>query len=204
MFSINIYLRFGLIALGIIAGLVFTLLDGFGFWYSFPFWLLAIILLVGYFMMGTVQSASMLIQEQKFEEAKTRLGLTFKPNWLYKTYKALFYLLKGSLALNDKDQDSAEKWLQKAQSIELSTDDEKAMVALQLASINANRGKWQAAQMQYRTLKSLNVKTPQIKTQIAEFDKVMKNRGAIKQARRMNKGGMPIRPGGKRRRPKIR
>ena len=155
-------------------------------------------------MMGTVQSASVLIQENKFEEAKTRLGLTFKPNWLYKTYRALFYLLKGSMALHDKDQDSAEEWLQKAQGIELSTDDEKAMVALQLASINVNRGKWKAAQMHHRTLKGLNVKTPQIKQQIAEFDKVMKNRGAIKQARRMNKGGMPIKPGGKRRRPKIR
>ncbi len=204
MFTINIYLRFGLIALGLIGGIALTFLKGFGFWYAFPFWLLAIILIIGYVMMGTVQSASMLIQESKFEESKARLGLTFKPNWLYKTYKALYYLLKGSLALNDKDQDEAEIWLQKAQEIELSTDDEKAMVALQLASINANRGKWKAAQMQYRNLKSLNVKTPQIKTQIAEFDKVMKNRGAIKQARRMNRGGMPLKPGGKRRRPKIR
>ncbi len=204
MFSINIYLRFALIALGFIGGIILTALSGFGFWYAFPFWLLGIIMLGGYIMMGTVQSTSVLIQSMKFEEAEKRLDLTFKPDWLYKTYKALYYLLKGSLAMNSKDHEAAEKYLEIAQSIDLPSDDEKAMVALQLASIHANRGKWQAAQLQHRTLKNLKVKTPQLKEQISEFDKVMKNRGSIKQARGMNKGGMPLKPGGKRRRPKMR
>ena len=204
MFSINIYLRFALMALGFIGGIVLTAMSGFGFWYAFPFWLLGIIMLVGYIMMGTVQSTSVLIQAMQFDEAEKRLALTAKPDWLYKTYKALYYLLKGSLAMNSKDHEAAELYLEKAQSIELPSDDEKAMVALQLASIHANRGKWQAAMLQHRTLKNLKVKTPQLKEQIAEFDKVMKNRGAIKQAKGMHKGGMPLRPGGKRRRPKMR
>ena len=154
--------------------------------------------------MGTVQSAGTLMQEMKFDEAEKRLDMTVKPNWLYKTYRALYFLLKGSMAMQRKDNDTAEMWLTKAQSIELPSDDEKAMVALQLASINANRGKWTAAEKHHRILKSLNVRTPQIKEQIAQFDKMMKNKGAIKQAARMNRGGMPIKPGGKRRRPKIR
>jgi len=204
MFTINIYLRFALIALGFIGGLVFTLMSGFGFWYAFPFWLLGIIMLIGYIMMGTVQSTAVLLQSMQFAEAEKRLNMTLKPDWLYKSSRAIYYLLKGSLAMNNKDNDAAEVYLEKAQSIELNSDDEKAMVALQLASIHANRGKWQAAQLQHRTLKNLKVKTPQLKEQIAEFDKVMKNRGAIKQARGRHKGGMPLKPGGKRRRPKMR
>jgi tetratricopeptide (TPR) repeat protein len=204
MLSINIYVKFGLMALGLIGGLVFTLMSGFGFWYAIWFWLLFVIMLVSYIMMGTIQSASTLMQENKFDEAEKRLDMTPNPNWLYKTYRALFYLLKGSMAMQRKDTDTAEMWLNKAQAIELPSDDEKAMVALQLASINANRGKWKVAEQHYRILKSLNVRTPQIKEQIAQFDKMMKNKGAIKQASRMNRGGTPIKPGGKRRRPKIR
>ena len=191
-------------ALGLIGGLAFTFISGFGFWYSIWFWLLFIIMLASYIFMGTVQSAGTLMQEMKFDEAEKRLDMTVKPNWLYKTYRALYFLLKGSMAMQRKDNDTAEMWLTKAQSIELPSDDEKAMVALQLASINANRGKWTAAEKHHRILKSLNVRTPQIKEQIAQFDKMMKNKGAIKQAARMNRGGMPIKPGGKRRRPKIR
>jgi len=204
MLSINIYVKFGLMALGLIGGLVFTFMSGFGFWYAIWFWLLFVIMTVSYIMMGTIQSASTLMQENKFEEAEKRLDMTPKPNWLYKTYRALYYLLKGSMAMQRKDTDTAEMWLNKAQSIELPSDDEKAMVALQLASINANRGKWKVAEQHHRILKSLNVRTPQIKEQVAQFDKMMKNKGAIKQASRMNRGGAPIKPGGKRRRPKIR
>jgi len=204
MLSINIYVKFGLMALGLIGGLAFTFMSGFGFWYAIWFWLLFVIMLASYIFMGTIQSASTLMQEGKFDEAEARLDMTFKSDWLYKTYRALFFLLKGSMAMQRKDNDTAEMWLNKAQGIELPSDDEKAMVALQLASINANRGKWTVAEKHHRTLKNLTIRTPQIKEQVAQFDKMMKNKGAIKQASRMNRGGVPIKPGGKRRRPKIR
>ncbi len=197
-------MKFGLMALGLIGGLAFTFMSGFGFWYSIWFWLLFIIMLASYIFMGTIQSASTLMQDMKFDEAEKRLALTLKPNWLYKTYRALYFLLKGSMAMQAKDNDTAEMWLTKAQAIELPSDDEKAMVALQLASINANRGKWKVAEQHHRILKGLNIRTPQIKEQVAQFDKMMKNKGAIKNASRMNRGGIPIKPGGKRRRPKIR
>lgn len=202
MLTINIYLRFALIALTLVGGVVLTM--AYGFWYAFPFFLVATILLAGYFAFGTIQSAGMLLQQMQFDEAEKRLNLTFFPDWLYKTNRAFFYILKGSIAMQRKDADTAEIYLEKARAIDLPTDNEKAMVELQLASINANKGKWQAAEIAYRNIKKLNVTEPQIKAQIAEFDKVMQNKGAIKQARRMNRGGIPTKPGGKRRRPKMR
>lgn len=190
MFTINIYLKLGLIALCIIGGTImaFTL----GFWYAFPFLLIGIILLVSYFLLGTVQSAAMLVQGMQFEAAEKRLGLTIKPNWLYKTNHAFYYLLKGSMAMNLKNYEDAEKWLTKAQEIELPTDNEKAMVSLQLANIHATKGKWNNAKMHFAKIKKLKVTEPQLKEQIKQFEKAITNRGQLKHARTMqggNKGG---------------
>ncbi len=202
MFTINIYLRFALIGVFLVGGIILAF--AFGFWYAFPFLLAGLILLVGYIAFGTIQSAGQMVQLQQFDEAEERLNLTMKPAWLYKTNRAFYYILKGSLAMNRKDQDGAEAYLQQARAIDLPTDNEKAMVELQLASIHVNRGKWPAAEVAYRNLKKMKVTEPQLKAQIVEFDKMMQNKGAIKQAKRMSKGGVPLRPGGKRRRPKSR
>jgi len=56
MLSINIYVKFALMALGLIGGLAFTFISGFGFWYAIWFWLLFFIMTASYIMMGTIQS----------------------------------------------------------------------------------------------------------------------------------------------------
>ncbi len=186
MFTINIYLKLALIALCLIGGtiMVFTL----GFWYAFPFLLAGIVLLVSYILLGTVQSAATMVQTMQFDEAEKRLGLTLKPNWLYKTNHAFYYLLKGSMAMNRKDNDNAEKWLTKAQEIELPTDNEKAMVSLQLANIHATKNKWNNAKLHFNKIKKLKVTEPQLKDQIKQFEKALTNRGQMKHARTMRGG----------------
>lgn len=178
MFIINIYLRFGLIALGLIGGIILMAMNGF--WYGFPFLLMGIILLVGYILFGTVQSAAQLSQNMQFDEAEQRLKLTLKPEWLYKTNRAFYYMMQGTIAMNRKDNSAAEAWLAKAQALDLPTDNEKAMVELQLANIQAMKGKWKAAQIHFRNLKKLKVTEPQLKEQVKQFEKVMSNRGQMK------------------------
>jgi hypothetical protein len=91
MFTINIYLRFALIALFIpIAALLNIYL---GFWYAFPFYLALPILIAGYIFLGTVQSASNLMQIGDYDGTEKRLNLILKPDWLYTTNRAYFYLL---------------------------------------------------------------------------------------------------------------
>ncbi len=205
MISINIYLKFALIALFLGGGILLAIFQGF--LYALPLILIGLGLLASYFLLGTVQSAAMLVQETKFEEAEKRLDLTVKPEWLYKTNQAFYYMMKATLASQKRDNTAAEKWLEKAQSIELPTDNEKAMVQLQLANINAQKGKWKAANINYKKLKELTITEPQLKAQIKEFDKVMQQQGQIKAQRRQMAGGKKsqmMRPGGKRRRPKMR
>lgn len=206
MFTINIYLRFALIALTLIGGL--ALIFAFGFWYGFPIVLIGLILLAGYVALGTVASAAQIMQAGDLEGAEQRLGLTLRPEWLYVTNRAYYYMIKGSLAIGQKRNEEGEKYLRQAQAVKVPTDNERAMIELQLASINANKGKWKEAEFHYRKLKELKITESAIKEQLKEFEKAFQNRGQIKAASRMGVGGaqMLARPGSKskRRRPKMR
>ena len=192
MFTLNIYLRFTLIALCLFGGT--ALLFAYGFWYAFPFLITGIVLLLGYIFLGTVQSTAQLVQEMKFEEAEKRLALTFKPNWLYKTNRTFYYMIQGTLAMNRKDNDAAEMWLTKAQEIELPSDNEKAMVLLQLANIHAGKGKWNKAKALFQSAKKLKISEPMMKEQMKQFEKALTNRGQAKHLQ-----GMKGRRGGFRR-----
>ena len=190
MFTINIYLRFALIALCLIGGtiLAFT----YGFWYAFPFLLIGIILLIGYLLLGTVQSTAQLIQTMNFDAAEKRLRLTYFPNLLYKTNRAFFWMIKGTLAQQAGKDNEAEGFLQKAQNLDLPTDDEKAMVLIQLASLHAKKNKWNKTKLILSQIKKLKITEPQIKEQVKEFEKAFTNRGNLKHQHSMRgrrKGG---------------
>lgn len=206
MFVINIYLRFGLIALLLGGGIWLIVLDGFGFWYAFPLLLIGLVLLAGYLFLGTVASSAQLVQEQRLDEAEKRLNLTLLPSWLYSANKAFYYILKGTLAMNRKELDESENWLRIAKSVKLPSDNERAMVELQLANIAASRSNWQKAQAHLRNVKEFNVTEPMLKEQIKQFEKGLAQQGQTKAAMMMGgkKGAaMAFRPGGKRKRPKM-
>ncbi|MEM9887648.1 MAG: hypothetical protein AAF849_17265 [Bacteroidota bacterium] len=200
--TINIYLRFALIGVSLIGGTILAIL--FGFWYSFPLILVGLVLLVGYILLGTVQSAGVLMQSMDIAAAEKRLNLTISPKLLYTTNKAFFYILKGTFAAQRKDMEESEKWLKLAQEVDVPTDNERAMIELQLANINANKGKWKVAEGHFRRVKKMNITEPNLLAQITEFEKVFAQRGQAKAAGRMGKRGGMMRPGGKRRRPKMR
>ncbi|MCR9290919.1 MAG: hypothetical protein NXI23_26415 [Bacteroidetes bacterium] len=206
MFSINIYLKFALIALCLIGGILLAIFQGF--WYAFPILLIGIGLLVSYLLLGTIQSAAKFIQLTDFVGADKRLNLILFPNLLYVTNKAYYYILKGTIAEHQGRSEDAEDLLNIAQSLDLPTDNEKAAVALQLANISAKKNKWNQAKLQFRAIKGMKVTEGALKEQIKEFEKALNNRGQIQAATRAGYGGrskgIPLKPGGKRRRPKMR
>jgi hypothetical protein len=201
MFTINIYLRFALILVFIAGGIILALT--IGFWYAFPLLLIGIILFSGYLFLGTVQSAAQLLEKTDFLGAEKRLSLTLKPGWLYKTNRAYFYLIKGSIAAQFKNNEIAEELLLKAKTTGLPSDNERAMVQMQLAGLAANKNNWVAARQLLRETKSLNVTEPQLKDQLKQLEKGLKNQGAMQVARHRQRG-MTFQPGGKRKRPRSR
>lgn len=202
MFTINIYLKFALIAVGIIGGIALS--AGFGFWYGFPFILAGVLLLISYFLLGTIQSAGTMLQSEDFEGAKKRLDLTYFPALLYTTNRAYYYMLNGSISQMQGDHNGAEVHFKKAGEIEVPTDNEKAMLELQFANNAARKSNWNQVKAHMKTLKGLNVTMPEVKAQIAQFDKAMKQQGSAKAQMRQGGGQNGYRPGGKRRRPKVR
>ncbi len=201
MFTINIYLRLALSALLIVGGVVLSIV--IYFWYGFPFWLAGLILFAGYVMFGTVQSSAELMQKMQFEEAEKRLGMTLSPKLLIGPSRAYYYIIKGTVALNLKKTDEAEEWLKKANELPLSSDDERAMILLQLANISGTKSKWNNAQLLFRSAKKLKITDPNLREQMKQFEKALTNRGQMKHLRQGGGKGMGAMQGGKRRRPKM-
>ena len=199
MFTINIYLRFALIALFLGGGIVLAIL--YSFWYALPLILIGLVLLAGYLMLGTVQSAAMMLQTGNLAGAEKRLKLTLSPRLLYSANRAYYYMLKAGIAQNRQQHQEAEQLLQKARDIKVPTDNERAVIHLQLANIALQRSNWNQARAYFKVVKDCKVTEPTIKEQIREFEKVFKNRGAFKPG--MGGRGGRMTPGGKRRRPKI-
>lgn len=199
MFSINIYLRIALIAGLIIAGLVLNSL--YGFWYAFVFYLAALILLVGYIMTGTVQSATMMIQVQDFEGAKKRLGLTLLPKLLFGPAKSAYYMIKGTIAMQEKDYDEANVYFKNSENTKYTSDNERAMIYIQQANVAALKNNMKEAQMIFKKTEGLKVTEQAIKDQMKQFEQALKQRSAYTMNQRMSAS---MHGGGKRRRPKMR
>ncbi len=201
MFIIPPYIRFALIAAGVIGGAALWI--AFGFWYGFPFLLAGIILFLGFIFLGTVGPAAKAVQMQDFDQGEKLLNLTIKPDWLYSANRAFYYMMRGTIALSRKDLNAAEGYLKQADSIDVPTANEKAMLKLQLAQIEANRRNFPAAKKYLKAAKETNVKLPQITEQIDALDTALKQSGQAKAAQRMGKEGHRMMSrGGKRRRPK--
>ncbi len=201
MLIIPPYIRFVLIGAGILGGI--ALWVAFGFWYGFPFLLAGIILLLGYIFLGTVGPAAKAVQVQDFDRGEKLLNLTLKPEWLYSANRAFYYMMRGTIALSRKDLNAAEGWLKKADTIDVPTANEKAMLKLQLAQIEANRKNFPAAKKYLKAARETNVKLPQIVEQMDMLDTALKQSGQVKAAQRMGKQGHQMMSrGGKRRRPK--
>jgi tetratricopeptide (TPR) repeat protein len=198
MFTIDIKLKLVIIAIGILGGTV--LMFTAGFWYGFPFLLIGIGFLVSYFLLGTVQSAAQMLEQQQFVEAEERLKWTLKPDWLYVTNRAFYYIMKGSIAANTNRPDEAEGYFEKAKDLKLPSDNERALIYLQLANIKATQGKWTQAKSYFHQVKKFNVTEGMLKEQIKQFEKAIGQSGNAVHLR----SGQAMQPGGKRRRPKMR
>lgn len=198
MFTINIYLKFAIIAVSLITAVVLT--ATINFWYALPFYLIFLGFLASYLFLGTVQSAAKLMEKMDFAACEQRLNLTYKPKWLYVTNRAFYYIIKGTMAMNLGNNKEAEEYFHTANNLKLPSETEKAMVLLQLANINANKNKWNQAKIYFQQVKKLKVTDANLREQIKQFEKALSNRGQLRHAQ----SAAAIKGSGKRRRPKMR
>ena len=200
MLKLDIYVRFALTAASLLLGI--GLIFWQGFWYGFPFLLVALVLVIGYFLLGTIRSASELLQEQKIDEAEARLAMTKYPQYLFPANKAYFYMIKANIALMRKDAKLAEAHLREASKYDMPSGNETAVIEVQLANLAAQKGAWPEVNKRIQTIRKLKVTEPMITEQVEMLEKAYRNRGNVLAAQRMGVG--PRGQGSKRRRPRMR
>jgi tetratricopeptide (TPR) repeat protein len=201
MYTINIYLKFALIAVFLLGGTVLAFLVGF--WYALPLILIGLLFLASYIFLGTIQSAAQMMQTMDLDGCEKRLALTFKPEWLYVTNRAYYYLIRGSVDMQREKSNEAEQWFNKALSLKLPSDNERAMILIQMINIHIQKNRWTQATNTYRELKKLDYSKELFKEQIKMIDQVMAQQGKVKSMGQMDQR-MMFRPGGKRRMPRMR
>ena len=201
MYTINIYLKFALIAVFLLGGTVLAFLVGF--WYALPLILIGLLFLASYIFLGTIQSAAQMMQTMDLDGCEKRLALTFKPEWLYVTNRAYYYLIRGSVDMQREKSNEAELWFNKALSLKLPSDNERAMILIQMINIHIQKNRWTQATNTYRELKKLDYSKELFKEQIKMIDQVMAQQGKVKSMGQMDQR-MMFRPGGKRRMPRMR
>lgn len=203
MFTINIYVKFAIIGICLIGGIILSFVLGIG--YTWIFILIGLIFLASYLLLGTVQSASEMLQTMNFDGAEKRLNLTIFPKLLYVTNRAFYFILKGSLAAQRKDNAVAEDYFSRALALKLPSDNEKGMVLLQMAGIQAQKNNWNGAKNYFYQAKNLKITESALKEQFKQFETAINNRGQMKLAQSMGmKTGQTAVMGSKRRRPKMR
>jgi hypothetical protein len=165
-----------------------------------------LILLLGLVFLGTVGPAAQALQTGDFDKAEQVLKLTPNPKWLYATNKAYYYMLKGSIALGRKDMVAGEQYLKMAEAVDVPTDNERAMLQIQLAQLALNKGRVQEARLHFKKAQACKITEGAIKDQFRQLEQVMNQTGQIKAAQRMGmQSGQAMTPGkSKRRRPKMR
>lgn len=203
MFVIPPYVRFAIIAVALVLGIVLWVTQGV--WYGIFFVITGLVLLVGYILLGTVAPAAQKIQTQDFDGAEKLLDLTLKPAWLYSANRAFYFMMRGNIALSRKDMKTGEAWLRKAEEINIPTAAERAALNFQLAQIEFQRKNFRAAEKYLDKVKDAKVKIPQMMEQVAMMERALKQSGQIRASQRMGKQGHGMTGhGGKRRRPRNR
>ncbi len=198
LYTININLRFALMAAGLVLGI--GLWAAYGFWYGFPFLLASIILTVGYLLLGTLSSAGQMMQAGDIDGAEAQLKKTYFPNALFSANKSVYTMLLSTIAMHRQEWDKAESLIKKSLAQGLPTDNEKAVAIFQLSNLAARRNNWNMAQKYLDDLRGMNITEPMIKDQIKQMEQALKQRHMMKPGMMQ----MGFRPGGKRPRPRVR
>ena len=111
---LNIVIKYRLwIGVVLLALAIYTNIQA-GFWPSFILYFLALIAIVGHFIMGPMRLIQSCMEEGDMEGAKKVIASIWFPGLLIKPVRSVYYTVKGNLAMVENDYDGAEKNLKKS------------------------------------------------------------------------------------------
>ncbi len=110
---LNLLIKYRLwLGLALLALAIFVNLQS-GFWPAFILYLLAVVLIVGHFIIGPLRLLQEPMENGDMEGVKKILSSIWFPGLLIKPVRSQYYTLKGNMAMADQDFDTAEKLMKK-------------------------------------------------------------------------------------------
>ncbi|MCG8326359.1 MAG: hypothetical protein MI974_01680 [Chitinophagales bacterium] len=129
-----VYLRYGLIALFAVLGIVLHVQLGIEqSWYLYA---AAGLLLFSHLFFGNVWLAFNFLKRGEVLKAQQTLKHTWAPNLLFKSNKAYYFFTQGMIFLQSKQLDKAKPLLEKACDLKLKHNNDNALAHLNLAHIH--------------------------------------------------------------------
>jgi tetratricopeptide (TPR) repeat protein len=94
------------IAIALIAlGILLTVTVKHAGWWTWIFYVVAIIMVVAHFMIGPMSLIQQSVESGDIDDAQALLAKVKKPEWLYKPVRSAYYMLKSQMGALDKEQD---------------------------------------------------------------------------------------------------
>lgn len=84
------------------------------FWPAFILYFLAVVFILGHFLLGPMRLIQTHMEEGDVEAAKKVVDSIAFPGLLIKPMRSVYYTIKGNLAMVDQDMDAAEKHMKKS------------------------------------------------------------------------------------------
>lgn len=165
-------IRLVLVLLFLILGVVLHIYTGIeSAWYLY---LASFLLLITHFLFGNIWAAYGQLRKGNINEADQMVNSIKRPQWLLKQHRAYYFFIKGMIALQRKLLDQSEQHLQQALELGLRTNNDKALVSLNLAHINYTQNKRDAALQFLEKAKSFDSNDLLIKEHIGKLEQALK------------------------------
>ena len=122
-----------------------------GFWPSFILYLTGVILVAGHFFFGPMRLIQTHMEAGDMEGAEKVLGTIQYPNLLFKPIRAVFYTLKGNMAMMKQDFDGAEKMMKKGLDLGMPMKEAEGASLLQMGMISMQKNDLRQAESYIRS-----------------------------------------------------
>ncbi|MEM7104192.1 MAG: hypothetical protein AAF502_13725 [Bacteroidota bacterium] len=165
MFTSTIRLLF--IVVFLIYAVLLTWFGGIGqSWYVF---IAVVLLLLAHFKYGSVWPAFRALQKGDFDKAEDIIHQVKRPDWLAKSAKGYYFLVKGLIAMNEKEFEESKQFLRKALETGLRTENDQGLVLLNMAHISYVQQKPNEAIVYIKEGKQLEI-NPFLKKKMEELE----------------------------------
>jgi tetratricopeptide (TPR) repeat protein len=114
---LNIFVKFRLWIGLVLTGLAIFVNMQAGFWPAFIIYFLALICILGHFLLGPMRLIQTAMEEGDMVEAKKIVDSILFPQLLIKPIRSVYFTIQGNLAMANQDFEGAEKLMKKGLSL---------------------------------------------------------------------------------------